>query len=260
MADMRTKVALVTGAASGLGRAASLRLAVAGARVHVTDIDEAGQRVAEEIIAAGGEAVFEPLDVTAEASWRRVMEGAVARWGRLDIVVNNAGLGLSRPLTETSLEDWRRLMAVNLDGVFLGTREAVSTMRRLGRGGSIINISSISGLVGSAGSSAYSASKGGVRLFTKAVAIECAREQIRVNSIHPGLVKTPIWERGGSGAWLASVPGGIEGLHRALDRAAPMGRMAEPEEIAEAILFLASDASSYMTGSELVIDGGFTAQ
>ena len=154
-----------------------------------------------------------------------------------------------RGATDTPLEDWRALMAVNLDGVFLGTKHGVRAMRRHGEGGSIVNISSAAGLVGSPFSSAYSASKGGVRLFTKAVALECAAEAIRVNSVHPGAVRTPIWGKVGFSP----------DREAAIGAASPVGRMAEPEEIGDAILYLASDASRYVTGSELVIDGGMTA-
>ncbi len=259
MTGMAGKVVVVTGGASGIGRAACLRLAAAGARVLVTDLSPAGEQVAGEVLAGGGEAAWAPLDVTDEAAWPRVLALAVARWGRLDALVNNAGVPLSADLLETSLEAWRRLMAVNLDGVFLGTRAAVAAMRRQGGGGSIVNVSSTNGLVGSAGSSAYCASKGGVRLFTKAVALECARDRIRVNSVHPGLVRTPIWEQTLGWKRVAAATGSGEPFYGALERATPMGRIADPAEIAEAILFLVSDASRFMTGSELVVDGGLTA-
>jgi 3(or 17)beta-hydroxysteroid dehydrogenase len=237
--------ALVTGGASGIGRATAARLADAGFRVVVTDVDPAGQQV----VAAIASAVFVEHDVTEESSWERVIETVLDTHGRLDVLVNNAGISYVRAVTDTTLADWRALMAVNLDGVFLGTKHGVLAMRQHGDGGSIVNVSSASGLIGSPFSSAYCASKGAVRLFTKAVALECAAEAIRVNSVHPGAVRTPIWSKVGVSPELEVVIGA----------ASPLGRMAEPEEIADAILYLASDASRYVTGSELVIDGGFTA-
>jgi NAD(P)-dependent dehydrogenase (short-subunit alcohol dehydrogenase family) len=259
MDEMREKVVAVTGAASGIGRATCLRMAAAGARVLVTDLETGGEGVAAGIRAAGGEAAFRRLDVTDEESWRGALEEAVGRWGRLDALVNNAGVSMARGLTETRLSEWRRVMAVNLDGTFLGTRHAVAIMRGRG-GGSIVNVSSASGLVGSPGASAYCASKGGVRLLTKAVALECAKDGIRVNAVLPGAVRTPLWEK--SEWWPDHVAraGSVAAAYRALEGATPLGRMAEPEEVAEAILYLASDASRFVTGAELVVDGGYTAQ
>jgi len=258
--ELDGRVALVTGASSGIGRASCLRLARAGARIAATDVDPAGQSLVGEIGASGGMATFRRLDVTDEQAWVAAVEEVVARWSRLDVLVNSAGIALAHPVAETSLAEWRRVMAVNLDGVFLGTKHALAAMRRLGNGGSIINISSASGLVGSAGASAYCASKGGVRLFTKAVALECAKEGIRVNSVHPGGVRTPIWERADWWPGFAAKSGGTEAGYRALAATTPAGRLGEPEEIAEVILFLASDASRFMTGSEVAVDGGYTAQ
>jgi 3(or 17)beta-hydroxysteroid dehydrogenase len=238
-------VALVTGGASGIGRATAARLADAGFRVVVTDVDPAGQQVVTDIAGA----LFVDHDVTDEASWERAIASVLDAHGRLDVLVNNAGISYVRAVTDTTLADWRALMAVNLDGVFLGTKHGVRAMRRHGDGGSIVNVSSASGLVGSPLSSAYCASKGAVRLFTKAVALECAAEAIRVNSVHPGAVRTPIWGKIGVSPE----------LEVAVGAASPLGRMAEPEEVADAIVYLASDAARYITGSELVIDGGFTA-
>jgi 3(or 17)beta-hydroxysteroid dehydrogenase len=238
-------VALVTGGASGIGRAAAARLADAGCRVVVTDVDPAGQGV----VAAIAGAVFVKHDVTEEADWERAIEIVLDTHGRLDVLVNNAGVVRIQTVTETTLEDWRALMAVNLDGVFLGTKHGVQAMRRHGDGGSIVNVSSTSGLIGAPFASAYCASKGAVRLFTKAVALEYAPEAIRVNSVHPGAVRTPIWAKGGIALEDAA----------AFAAMTPLGRMAEPEEVADAIVYLASDASRYVTGSELVIDGGLTA-
>lgn len=242
---MRAKVALITGGASGIGRATSARLAGAGYRIVVTDVDPDGREIVEAI----HEAVFVEHDVTSEAAWEHAIETALDIHGRLDVLVNNAGVTLVRAVTETTLEEWRALQAVNLDGVFLGTKHAIRAMREQGDGGSIVNVSSAAGLVGASLSSAYCASKGGVNLFTKAVALECAAEGIRVNSVHPGAVRTPIWAKAGLGP----------DDEAALAGASPLGRMAEPEEIADAIFYLASDASRFVTGSELVIDGGYTA-
>jgi 3(or 17)beta-hydroxysteroid dehydrogenase len=242
---VQEKVALVTGGASGIGRAAAARLADAGFLVVVTDVDPAGQRVAAAIPGA----MFVEHDVADEPAWERAIQSVLDAHGRLDVLVNNAGLPLVGAVTETTLKDWRALMAVNLDGVFLGTKHGVRAMRRHGDGGSIVNVSSTSGLVGAPFSSAYCASKGGVRLFTKAVALECAAEAIRVNSVHPGPVRTPLWRKVGLGPE----------AEPAIAASTPLGRMAEPEEVADAILYLASDSSRYVTGSELVIDGGFTA-
>lgn len=260
MSELQGKVALVTGGASGIGRATCLRLARAGARVVAADLREEGADTARQIAAAGREAVFRQLDVTDEPSWRRAVDETVGHWGRLDCVVNGAGVALSRGIADLSLEEWRRVMAVNLDGVFLGTKHAVAAMRRLGSRGSIVNVGSASGLVGSAGASAYCASKGGVRLFTKAVALECAGEGIRVNSVHPGAVRTPMWEKADWWPGLVAKAGSAEAAYRVLEAATPLGRMADPAEIAEAILYLASDASGFVTGADLVVDGGYTAQ
>jgi 3(or 17)beta-hydroxysteroid dehydrogenase len=242
---VQAKAALVTGGASGIGRATAVRLADAGFRVIVTDVDPAGRQVVADIAGA----VFVEHDVTDESSWERAIATVLDVHGRLDVVVNNAGIPYVRAVTDTTLADWRALMAVNLDGVFLGTKHGVRAMRRHGDGGSIVNVSSAAGLVGSPLSSAYCASKGAVRLFSKAVALECASEAIRVNSVHPGAVRTPIWAKVGVSPE----------LQVAVGAASPLGRMAEPEEVADAIVYLASDASRYITGSELVIDGGFTA-
>jgi 3(or 17)beta-hydroxysteroid dehydrogenase len=243
------KVALVTGGASGIGRATAVRLADAGFRVVLTDIDPAGQQV----VAAIAGAVFVEHDVADEPAWERAIQTVLDTHGRLDVLVNNAGIGRGGAVTNTTLEDWRALMAVNLDGVFLGTKHGVGAMRLHGDGGSIINVSSTAGLVGAAFLSAYCASKGGVRLFTKAVALECAAEAIRVNSVHPGPVRTPIWGKLGLG------PEDEAAVTAAVAATSPLARMAEPEEVADAILYLASDASRYVTGSELVIDGGLIA-
>src|SRR4051812_14176755 len=259
MDRLRDKAALAPGAASGIGRATAVLFAKEGARVLLTDLDPSGESAAAAIRAEGGEAHFVRHDVSDEVSWNGAIRRALEAFGRLDVLVNNAGISFAKPLPDTTLGEWRRLMAVNLDGVFLGTREAVRAMRAT-RGGSIVNVSSASGLVGSAQASAYCASKGGVRLFTKAVALEVAGDGIRVNSIHPGGVRTAIWSKADFWPGLVQQAGGEEGAFQALGGGAPLGRLADAEEIAEAIVYLASDASRFMTGSELVIDGGYTAR
>jgi 3(or 17)beta-hydroxysteroid dehydrogenase len=259
MTRMQGKAAIVTGAASGIGRATAILFAREGARVLLTDRDPAGEAVADSVRGEGGEGHFLRHDVSDEASWTAAVVRALEAFGRLDVLVNNAGISLAKPLGDTTLAEWRQLMAVNLDGVFLGTREAVRAMRRSG-GGAIVNVSSAAGLVGSPTASAYCASKGGVRLFTKAVALEVAGDGIRVNSIHPGGVRTPIWAKADFWPGLVEQSGSEDAAFQALAGASPLGRLAEPEEIAEAILYLASDGSKFMTGSELVIDGGYTAR
>ena len=244
------KVALITGAARGIGAAEARLPAREGAKVGITDLVEGeGRSVEAEIAEAGGEAVFIRHNVTSEDDWTRAVESVVGRFGKLDVLVNNAGIFHYATLDQTTAEDWDRVMDVNAKGVFLGTRAVVPAMRRNG-GGSIVNISSGAGLVGSHRSTAYNASKGAVRILTKSTAIQYAREGIRANSVHPGAVITDMT------ALAFPNPGELES--QTSDR--PMARMGTPEEIAYGVLFLASDESSYMTGSELVIDGGRTAQ
>ncbi|ATU72201.1 3-beta hydroxysteroid dehydrogenase [Komagataeibacter rhaeticus] len=256
MGRVSAKVALVTGAALGIGKATALLLAREGARVVVADMKaQEGHAVVAEIEAAGGEALFVPLNVTVEEDWSKAMAAIKARFGRLDIAVNNAGIAYTGTVESTSLADWRRVQAVNLDGVFLGTRYAVEAMKPQGSG-SIINLSSIEGLVGDPTLAAYNASKGGVRLFTKSAALHCARSgyKIRVNSVHPGYIWTPMVQG------LTSGTPDQEAARQKLIDLHPLGHLGEADDIAYGILFLASDESKFMTGSELVIDGGYTAQ
>lgn len=255
-ARLAGRTALITGAASGIGRAAAVRLAAEGARVAITDVSP--QRLEGLTAQLGDSALARQLDVREESQWEAAVADVVSRWGRLDILVSNAGVSFGKPTWEMTLEEWRHVHAVNLDGAFLGAKHAVRAMRAQGGGGSIVFVSSASGVKASGGASAYSSSKGGLRLFAKALARECAADGIRVNTVVPAGVTTAMWtempffadlvkEHGEAGAWAA------------LSRDTPLGRFATPEEIAEAILFLASDASSYVTGSDLVIDGGYTA-
>ena len=247
------KVALVTGGASGLGAETARRLAREGASVVLTDLNaDAGAAVADEIAGAGGRSLFLEQNVADEGRWAEVVSEAVSAFGGLDVLVNNAGVAGGGPLLETTFEAWRQLMAINLDGVFLGMKAAAPVMVQAGRG-SIINLSSILGKVGSPGAPAYSASKGGVLLLTKATALELAPFGVRVNSVHPGFIETPMV----SGA-LRDVENANEMRDMIISRHA-LGRLGVPREIADGIVFLASDESSFMTGSELVIDGGYTA-
>ena len=251
------KVALISGAAAGVqgelmgfGGAAARLFTQEGAKVVLTDIrDELGQRTAKEISESGGEAIYLHLDVTSETGWVRVVEATVARFDRLDILVNNAGSGARYRVEDTSEADWDGQMNVHAKGVFLGTKHAIPQLRKVG-GGSIINVSSIYGLVGSETSTAYHAAKGAIRLFTKSAAIQYANENIRVNSVHPGYAHTPLTDRG------YQDPDYFENIRSRI----PMGRVGNAYDIAYGMLYLASDESSFVTGSELVIDGGTTAQ
>lgn len=256
MGRVAGKVALVTGAAKGIGRESALVLAREGAAVAVTDLDdEAGRKVVAEITAAGGKALFRRQDVVDEAEWETTVGAVVDAFGGLDILVNNAGVALDANVEETSLADWRWLMSINLDAVFLGTKHAIKAMKARG-GGSIINLSSAAGIAGVPNLAAYNASKGGVRIFTKSAALHCAQSgyNIRVNSVHPGYIWTPMVEGFLDGTEDPSAgKEGLIALH-------PLGRLGTASDIANGILYLASDESAFMTGSELVIDGGYTAR
>lgn len=258
MARLAGRVAVVTGAAAGIGAACAETLAREGAAVVLTDLDAAsGEAVAARIRAAGGQARFVAQDVTEEAGWADLVALVGREHGRLDVLVANAGIAIQVPdVTDMTLADWRRLMAVNVDGVFLGVKHALPLMRRAGHGGSIVMMSSIAGIRGSQGLACYSASKGAVRLFAKAVAMECAamRDGIRVNSVHPGVIATGIWRK-------MPEAGGRPPIDATALAASivPMGEMGTPQDVADGVLFLASDESRHMTGAELVIDGGMGA-
>ena len=251
MKRVEGKVALVTGGASGIGRQSAIRLAGEGAKVVVSDLDGVGGQMTATTI--GGDAMFLEHDVTHEAGWRAVIEVVIERFGRLDVLVNCAGIALLRSIEDTSLDQWRRVHAVNLDGVFLGCKSAVAAMKP--GGGSIVNLSSVSGLVGGHNLAAYNSSKGGVRLLTKSVALHCARQgyNIRCNSLHPTFIATPMVQ-----AMIDEAPD-PERARRNIARQVPLGRIGEPDDVAWAVVYLASDESRFVTGAEFVIDGGVTA-
>ena len=258
MGRLDNKIALVTGGAMGIGRACAERLAGEGARIAVSDVDDVqGEAVAAGINQSGGEAFYLHHDVTSESEWQQVVASVVDHFGALHVLVNNAGIAIAGPITAMSLEDFRRQNQVNLDGVFLGLKYGIPAIASAG-GGSIINMSSVAGLKASPGLSAYSMTKGGVRLLSKSVARECADagNNVRINSVHPGIIDTDIWSKMGM-----PMP---EGANR-MDVGAiatnivPGGKLGRPGDIANGVLFLASDDSSYITGSELVIDHSFSS-
>ncbi len=252
------KVAMVTGGGSGIGRACAETLAREGARVVVTDIDAAGMaETAANIESAGGAALALMHDVTDEDAWISVLAEVEGHWGGLHVLVNNAGIGIGGSLLEMTLEDWQRQNAINLDGVFLGTKHGIPLIDRSG-GGSIIIMSSVAGLRGSPNLAGYSATKGGVRLFSKSAALECAAAglKVRVNSVHPGIIDTPIWTKIPA---QGLIPGANALNPEELAGGTVAKRAGQPQEIADGVLYLASDQSSYVNGSELVIDGGLMA-
>jgi 3(or 17)beta-hydroxysteroid dehydrogenase len=250
------KIAMITGAASGIGLATTRMFVSQGAAVIMTDINaQAGEAAVGEVRSEGEAADFVAHDVTSEESWIAAIDTARQLHGRLDILVNNAGIGTGGSIEEATLEEWRQIHAVNADGPFLGCKHGIALMKESGDGGSIVNISSVAGIIGAPQLAAYCASKGSVRLLTKSVALHCARKGygIRCNSVHPSYTDTPM------------VDGMVE-QHRAPDRyrtalesASPMGRLGQAEDIAGAILYLASDDAKFTTGAEIVVDGGLTA-
>ena len=245
------KVAIISGGARGMGAAEAKLFAREGAKVIICDVlEDEGRQTEAEINEVGGDAVFVKLDVTSQDEWENAVNTAIERFGKLDILVNNAGIIVQSTIEDMTVELWDKVMDVNAKGVFLGTKTAIPHMKEAG-GGSIVNISSISGIVGQDNVNAgYNASKGAVRIFTKAAAVQYAKENIRVNSIHPGPIATPMTAEGRADP---------ERVALTLDRT-PLGRYGEPEEVANAVVFLASDEASYVTGSEIVVDGGYTAQ
>lgn len=247
------KVCVVTGGARGLGLAAVEALLAEGAKVLLTDIDEAEGRAQADRL--GANAMFRVQDATQPAAWDQTLDAVIAKWGRLDVLVNNAGIALMQDVERASLQGWQRTLDINLTAVFLGTQAAIARMKATQ--GSIVNIASIEGLVGEPEIPAYNATKGGVRIFSKSAAIHCARSgyKIRVNNVCPGFAGTQMV----SGALATMKPEDAEAFAARTLARIPMGRFAEPSEIAAVVLFLASDESSYVTGSDLVVDGGLTA-
>lgn len=250
MDRMKGKVAIITGAGVGMGRCHATLLAKEGASVVVTDINETtGQETVSLVERAGGKAIFVRHDVSKANEWEAVCAAAVGRFGRIDTLVNNAGILTLKPLEETTEADWDLIFNINAKGVFLGCKAVLHGMKLAG-GGSIVNISSIYGLVGAPGAAAYEATKGAVRLLTKAAAVDLAKFNIRVNSVHPGVIATAMTKD------MLSDPE----VKKAVLGTTILGRPARPEEVSPAVLFLASDEASFMTGSEMVVDGGYTAQ
>ena len=256
MKRVQDKVAVVTGAALGIGRAAAVLLGLEGAHVAVSDINEsAGKEVVELIRQAGGSAEYWSLDTSDEANVQSVFAEVVERFGPINILVNNAGIaGINKPTHEVTREEWNAVINVNVNGVFYCTKHVIPVMRQAG-GGSIINLSSIYGMIGAADLPPYHASKGAVTLMTKNDALFYASDAIRVNSVHPGFIWTPLVEDLGKQS-----PQGVDAFRRELDSRHPIGHVGEPDDIAYGILYLASDESRFVTGSELVIDGGYTAR
>ncbi|HET9076247.1 MAG TPA: glucose 1-dehydrogenase [Acidimicrobiales bacterium] len=248
MLAVEGKVAVVTGAGAGIGRATAARFARYGAKVVVTDVKAAeGEETAGKIVADGGNAIFLAHDVASEDGWKQVLAQTKDHFGGIDVLVNNAGIYFISPVTETTVEQWNRLFAINVTGVFLGAKHVIPYLVERG-GGSIINLSSVAGLLGAAGHACYGASKGAVRILTKDLAAELGDRNIRVNSIHPTYVKTAMADYGAAQAGKT-----LEELGRDMSA---LGRLAEPEDVANVVVFLAADESRYLTGAEFVVDGG----
>ena len=260
------KVALISGAGRGIGAKCAEIMAKAGAKVVVADILQAeGTAVAAGIKASGGNATFERLDVTDESNWQSLIKKTVQDFGGLDVVFNNAGISFTKLVHDVTLEEWNHLMSINSTGVFLGTKHAILAMKPggvAGKGGSIVNMSSTAGMVSYYAASAYCASKGAVRMLTKVAAVECGKNQygIRVNSVHPGVIHTPLLDSGFEEQVQRGLMTSIKEGTAMYESMHPIGRLGEPIDVALAVLYLASNASSFVTGSELVVDGGFTAQ
>jgi NAD(P)-dependent dehydrogenase (short-subunit alcohol dehydrogenase family) len=256
---LANQTALISGAASGIGRATALRFAAEGARVALSDRSLPGaEAAAREARDQGGEAFALKLEVTSEVEWSAAIEAVLSRWGGLDIAVCAAGITHAAPVTETTLDDWRRVMAVNVDGCFLGLRAAARAMK--GRGGRIVLVSSASGRKATPGAAAYAASKAAVSMLARSAALELAPDNIRVNAVLPGGVRTPLWEAMPFFQDLVKAEGSADAAFQAMAAQNPgQRRFAAPEEIADGILYLVSDASRFATGIELVLDGGYSA-
>ncbi len=259
MDRVKGKVALVTGARRGLGAAISVKLASEGAKVVLSDRKSDGsQQVMKQIADAGGDAIFVEHDITSADSWDNAIAQTVKKYGDLSILVNNAGVGAGKNIEAVTLEEWRWVMNINLDGTMMGTQKAIAAMKTSG-GGSIVNISSIEGLVGDGRMAAYDASKAGIVLLSRSAALHCAKNKynIRINTVHPGFINTKMVE---GFLKLIAVNGDVAQARRNLEAKHPLGHLGEPDDVAYAVLYLASDESKFATGSELVVDGGYTAQ
>ena len=261
------KVAFLSGAARGIGGAAATLMASVGAKVVIGDVlEERGRQTVREIEAAGGQATFVPLDVTQEASWTAALDTTVKQYGGLDILVNNAGIFVGKGVEDASMDDWHRLVAVNLTGVVLGTRVALPHLKARAKdrphGSAIVNLASVAGLVGSQIDPLYSLTKGGVTLFTKSTALEFGRKgyRIRVNSIHPGVIDTDMGQQTFAMRAQALGTNDTEATRKVSTSMHPIGRLGLADDIAKGIVFLASDDAGFMTGAGLVVDGGYTAQ
>lgn len=261
------KVALISGAARGIGGETAKLMAKAGAKVVIGDIlHERAKETTQEIIAAGGQALFVPLDVTSEAAWSNAVNATTKQFGKLDILVNNAGMFLGRDFMDASLEEWSKLVAINMTGVFLGTKLCAPALKEAGdaskHGSAIVNLASVAGLVGSQLDPLYSMTKGGVTLFTKSTALAFGRRgwKIRVNSIHPGVIETDMGAQTFVTRAQTLGTNDVEGARQASLKMHPIGRLGVAEDIANGIVFLASDDAGFMTGSGMVVDGGLTAQ
>ena len=256
MERLKNKVIIVTGGSLGIGKAACKMLATEGAKVAITDIlDAEGQALAKEISDEGGTARYWKLDVSDEENVKQVFSEVVESFGNADVLVNNAGIsGVNKPTDKINEEDWNKVMNINVKGVFLCTKHVIPYMRKA-NGGSIINLSSIYGIIGAPDIPPYHASKGAVRLMSKTDALHYAKENIRVNSIHPGFIWTPLVEQMGEESEV-----GVDGFRKKLDSLHPIGHVGEPDDVAYGIVYLASDESKFLTGSELIIDGGYTCQ
>lgn len=244
---LKDKVAIITGAANGMGAAEAKLFAKEGAKVVATDLDEKNLAVlAEEIKTTGGEVLTVKQDVTSEAEWQALISKTIDTYGKLDILVNNAGIAINKNFSNMEMTEWNKVMDVNLNGCVLGMKYCIPEMQKNGSG-SVVNISSIGGLVGMAGSSPYTAAKGALRALTKSAAVEYGKDKVRVNSVHPGIIKTPM------------VADTMEAAMPFYETYTQLPYMGEPDDVAYGVLYLASDESKFMTGSELVIDGGWTA-
>lgn len=244
---LKDKVAIITGAANGMGAAEAKLFAKEGAKVVATDLDEKNLAVLEEEIkAAGGEVLAVKQDVTSEEEWAALISKTIEAYGKLDILVNNAGIAINKNFSNMEMSEWNKVMDVNLNGCVLGMKYCIPEMQKNGKG-SVVNISSIGGLVGMAGSSPYTAAKGALRALTKSAAVEYGKDEVRVNSVHPGIIKTPM------------VADTMEAAMPFYETYTQLPYMGDPDDVAYGVLFLASDESKFMTGSELVIDGGWTA-